>query len=168
MSNWSKTVTILESITFRVSTSFGHGTGFLVHQYDGTLTIATAWHIIEGLSKIVDKHARAVELLFASDGTVIHANAVGVARLGSALCDVGVVWIGKPFSQSGVDRLLAAVASIGLRGGHLDVSGGGGIFHITGGSLKILKLPKCPLIRSTMLMKGQEVGWLGFPSFASS
>jgi len=167
MPTWSEILQRIERITFRVSTDLGHGTGFVVQAHEGTLTIATAWHVIEGLSKVKDNFARRVELVSASDTITIEANAVGVARLGPADSDTGIVWIGKPFSSQAVDRILKALAASEISGGLIDISGDGGVLTISGDRTAIEPNEIPTLLPREEVIKGMEVGWLGYPSVAS-
>lgn len=163
---WPKIVQRVERITFKVSTETGHGTGFVVQAFEGTLTIATAWHVIEGLSEIKDKFARRVELVSASGTTKIEANAVGVARLGPVTSDTGIVWIGKPFSTQGVDRILHALATSGMKDGLVDLSGGGGVLAIAGDRIAIAPDELPALLPPEEVSKGMDLGWIGYPSVA--
>jgi hypothetical protein len=167
MKSWPETVEKVERITFRVSTDDGHGTGFVVEADEGNLTIATAWHVIEGLFEVKDKFARRIEMVAASGTTKIEANAVGVARLGPADSDTGIVWVGKPFSSQGVDRILKTLAASGIPGGLLDLSGGGGVLAISGDRTTIESGDIPALLSREEVVKGMEVGWVGYPSVAS-
>lgn len=167
MSAWPDIIQKIERITFRVSTDLGHGTGFVVQALEGTLTIATAWHVIEGLSTVKDKWARRVELVAASGTTKIEANTVGVARLGPAGSDTGIVWVGRPMSSQSVDKILKALAASGITGGHLDISGGGGVLAISGDRTAIAPNEIPDLSPREEVIKGMELGWIGYPSVAS-
>lgn len=130
--------------------------------------IATAWHVIEGLSKIANKFARKVMLDSASCAGKIEANAVGVARLGPPPeSDTGLVWVGKPLSSEGVNRILRAMVESGIKGGSLDLSGGGGVYNLSGNSIEITKDDFPELMPRESVLKGMDVGWLGYPSVAS-
>ena len=166
MPNWPEIVQNIERITFKISTANGHGTGFVVQAHEGTITIATAWHVIEELSKIEDKFDRHVKLVSASDSTEIDANAIGTARLGPDGSDTGIVWIGSPFSTEAVDGILKAMVDSEITGGILDLFGGGGVVAISGGRTEISfnEIPK--LLPRDEVIKGMEIGWLGYPSVA--
>jgi hypothetical protein len=168
MSSWSELIPKIEHFTFKLSTEFGHGTGFIVYSHDDTFTVATAWHVIEGLSKVKDKFARRVELKAASGTVTIEANAVGIARLGPEGSDTGVLWIGKPLSTQAVDKILKALARSEIKGGLLDISGGGGIVAITGERKLIGADAMLGLLPRHAVTKGMEVGWIGYPSVASN
>jgi hypothetical protein len=166
MPTWPKIVQRVERITFKVSTDFGHGTGFVVRAHEGLVTIATAWHVIEKLSRVTDKFARRVELVAASGTTKIQANAVGTARLGPEGSDTGIVWIGKPLSQQAVDGTLRALVNSGIQGGALDLSGGGGVVAVSGDRTAITQNEIPALLPREDVIKGMSVGWLGYPSVA--
>lgn len=167
MSDWPDIVQKLERITFRVSTEHGHGTGFVVQALQGTLTIATAWHVVEGLSEVKDKFARHVELIAASGTTKIEANVVGVSRLGPVDSDTGIVWVGRPLSQQAVDNILTALAASDIAGGLIDLSGGGGVLAMSGDRMAISSNDIPPLVPREEVVKGMELGWLGYPSVAN-
>ncbi len=166
MSNWPDILQKVERITFRVSTDLSHGTGFVVQALENMLTVATAWHVIEGLSQVTDKWARHVELVAASGTTRIEANAVGVARLG-ADSDTGIVWVGSPMSAQSVDKILKALVASGMVGGLVDLSGGGGVLAISGDRTAIAPGDIPALLPREEVVKGMELGWLGYPSVAS-
>lgn len=163
MSDWPDIVQKLERITFRVSTEHGHGTGFVVQALQGTLTIATAWHVVEGLSEVKDKFARHVELIAASGTTKIEANAVGVARLGPVDSDTGIVWVGRPLSQQAVDNILTALAASDIAGGLIDLSGGGGVLAMSGDRMAISSNDIPPFGASGRGCQGNGIGMAGLP-----
>jgi hypothetical protein len=167
MSNWPKVVKSIETTTFKVSTNFGHGTGFIVQAFNERFTVATAWHVIEKLATIKDKYARYVKLHSADGATIIEANAIGTARLGPDGCDIGIVWIGNPFNSEGVNELIIALNKTGIIGGELDVSGGGGVLNISGGRTEFLPEAIPALLTRKEVVKGMELGWIGYPSLAS-
>jgi len=79
--DWQKIIPEIEQITFKIATLSGHGTGFIVKARDGTMAIATAWHVVADLATAPDKHKRYVKLSLASGSSTIEAFTVGVARL---------------------------------------------------------------------------------------
>ena len=167
MSSWSTLIPKIEQFTFKIATASGHGTGFIVYSHDDTFTVATAWHVIEGLSKLTDKFARRVELKSAAGTLTIEANAVSIARLGPEDSDTGLIWIGKPLSTQAVDKILKALARSEIKGGLLDISGGGGIRAISGDQKLIAADASLGLRPREAVNKGIDVGWIGYPSVAS-
>lgn len=166
MSDWPDIVQTIEPVTFRVSIGQTWGTGFVVEAFELTLTIATAWHVIEALSTVKNKFARHVELVAAYGTTKIEANAVGFARLGPPDTDTGIVWIGQPMSQKAVDKVLMNLAASDVCGGLIDLSGGGGVLKISTDRKAISSTKIPPLMPREGVVKGMELGWLGYPSVA--
>jgi hypothetical protein len=160
----------LEGITFKVETNTDKGTGFAVlgrlRDLDNTLTIATAWHVIEDLYKATDKWKRYIKITAASGAITIEANAVGVARLGPDGSDIGMVWIGKALSSESVNSILKALAESGIPRGLIDLSGGGGIIKTSPYRRGAASDAIVYTLHREQVVKGMSVGWLGYPSVA--
>jgi hypothetical protein len=167
LTNWPDAIAKVERSVYRISTDFGDGTGFLVHAFKGTMTIVTAWHVIEELASVPNKHARRIALDSAVGGHRIEANAVGLARLGPPELDIGIVWIGRHFDGPQVDGIIISLGSSGIKGGLLDLSGGGGITALSEGPIRLRELDYPALLPDERPQKGIELGWMGYPSIAS-
>jgi hypothetical protein len=164
MMDWSEAKARVRPLVMEVRTHIARGTGFLLHRTARNLVVATAWHVIDDLLYVEDKHRRRITLIGSDKNYSAVADVVGVVRLGDEKAHVGLVWVGPPFSQKAINDALHTLAKSAIRYGHIDFSGGGGVVHIDGDPSNLLRAPLLEILTLDQLNREAKIGLMGYPS----